>query len=33
MKIFDECLEHGVKIEFEILKTGFVAVFYRQEKE
>jgi ATP-dependent DNA helicase RecG len=32
-RIYEECLEHGVKIEFEILKTGFVAVFYRQEKE
>jgi ATP-dependent DNA helicase RecG len=32
-RIYDECLEHGVKIEFEILKTGFVAVFYRPEKQ
>jgi predicted HTH transcriptional regulator len=32
-RIYEECLEHGVKIELEILKTVFVAVFYRQEKE
>jgi ATP-dependent DNA helicase RecG len=32
-RIYEECLEQGVKIEFEILKTGFVAVFYREEKE
>ncbi len=32
-RIYEECSEHGVKIEFEILKTGFVAVFYRPEKQ
>jgi len=32
-RIYEECLEYRVKIEFEILKTGFVAVFYRKEKE
>ena len=32
-RIYEECLEQGVKIEFEILKTAFVAVFYRQENQ
>lgn len=31
-RIYEECLEYGVKIEFEILKSGFMAVFYRREK-
>jgi ATP-dependent DNA helicase RecG len=32
-RIYEECAESGVKIEFEILKSGFMAIFYRREKE
>lgn len=32
-RIHEECLEYGVKVEFNVLKTGFMAVFYRREKE
>ncbi len=31
-KIFDECREKDVKVEFKTLKTGFMVVFYRKEK-
>jgi len=30
-RIFNECLENKVKVEFKCMKTGFVAVFYRPE--
>jgi energy-coupling factor transporter ATP-binding protein EcfA2 len=29
-KIYNSCMEDDVKIEFEILKTGFLVVFYRK---
>jgi ATP-dependent DNA helicase RecG len=32
-RIYEECAEAGVKIEFEILKSGFLAIFYRREKQ
>ena len=31
-RIFDECQEFGVKVIFQILKTGFLTTFYRPEK-
>lgn len=32
-RIYEECLENDVEIEFEILKSGFMAIFYRREKQ
>ena len=30
-RIYDECKQNKVKVEFKILKTGFLVVFYRRE--
>lgn len=32
-RIYDSCLEHHVKVEFKILKTGFLVAFYRKNGE
>ena len=32
-RIYDECNENNVKIKFEILKTGFLVIFYRKGQE
>ena len=31
-RINDECKTAGVKVEFEMLKTGFLVIFYRREE-
>ena len=32
-RISDDCREYGVKVTFQILKTGFLVTFYREELE
>jgi ATP-dependent DNA helicase RecG len=32
-RIYEQCMEQGVRVEFKVLKSGFMAVFYRTEKE
>lgn len=32
-RIYEQCTEEGVKVEFKVLKSGFMAVFHRAEKE
>ncbi|MCK4764717.1 MAG: putative DNA binding domain-containing protein [Candidatus Aminicenantes bacterium] len=32
-RIYEQCVGYGVKIEFNILKSGFMTTFYRREKE
>lgn len=31
-RIYDACTDEGVKVEFKELKSGFLVIFYRQEK-
>ena len=30
-RIYEDCLKRNVKVEFKILKTGFLVIFYRKE--
>jgi predicted HTH transcriptional regulator len=32
-RIYEDCIENDVKVEFKILKTGFLVVFYRKDDE
>jgi hypothetical protein len=32
-RIHEDCIKNDVKVEFKILKTGFLVVFYRKDDE